>query len=65
MVAEAKNYKKMEGKFTIVGLDIDTTGRRLIDEVGFENFQNSKWRTKISFSQFNSGCPHCCLHFDR
>lgn len=32
MVAETK-YKKLEGKFTVVGLDLDTTGRRLIDEV--------------------------------
>lgn len=32
MVAETK-YKKLEGKYTIVGLDLDTTGRRLIDEV--------------------------------
>lgn len=35
MVAETKNYKKLEGKYTIVGLDLDTTGRRLIDEVKF------------------------------
>lgn len=32
MVADTK-YKKLEGKFTVVGLDLDTTGRRLIDEV--------------------------------
>jgi maternal-effect protein exuperantia len=32
MVAETK-FKKLEGKYTIVGLDLDTTGRRLIDEV--------------------------------
>lgn len=32
MVAETK-FKKMEGKYTVVGLDLDTTGRRLIDEV--------------------------------
>lgn len=43
MVAETKDYKKLEGKYTIVGLDLDTTGRRLIDEVSFEK-KNSKWR---------------------
>lgn len=48
MVSEAKNYTKLEGKYTVVGLDIDTTGRRLIDEVGFEKIP--KWRLLISFS---------------
>lgn len=33
MASATKNYKKMDGKYTIVGLDLDTTGRRLIDEV--------------------------------
>lgn len=36
MVAESK-YKKLEGKYTVVGLDLDTTGRRLIDEVNFQD----------------------------
>lgn len=30
-----EDYKPMHGNFTYVGLDIDTTGRRLIDEVSF------------------------------
>jgi hypothetical protein len=28
-----KEYAKLEGNYTYVGFDIDTTGRRLIDEV--------------------------------
>lgn len=33
MTSEAKNYTMLEGKYTVIGLDIDTTGRRLIDEI--------------------------------
>lgn len=44
MTSEAKNYPMLEGKYTVIGLDIDTTGRRLIDEVGFVKVEISKWR---------------------
>lgn len=41
MVSDAKKSSAMKGSFTYIGLDIDTTGRRLIDEVSLLNLLKS------------------------
>lgn len=43
MVSDAKTENFSKGKYTYVGLDIDTTGRRLIDEVSL-----NRWRLSSS-----------------
>jgi len=46
MVADTE-YAKLEGKYTYVGFDIDTTGRRLIDEI----LQIAAYTPDMQFSQ--------------
>lgn len=44
------------GKYTLVGIDVDTTGRRLIDEVGFLFFLENL--IEIFYLDCSIGCLH-------
>lgn len=57
-MATEVGYVKLEGKYTYVGFDVDTTGRRLIDEV---SFLKPKIFAREKYSCLKS--PFCFIRF--
>lgn len=58
MVSDSKKTT-LKGNYTYIGLDIDTTGRRLIDEVRKKNCNEHKDITNFFSS---TDCEHFSLH---
>lgn len=63
VASEARAIPLSEGTYTYVGLDIDSTGRRLIDEV-IEQKHHGCHNCFITQIYIFKDCSYCCIYPD-